>query len=81
MPQLVLLRHGESEWNLTNRFSGWKDVDLTDNGRNEARQSAKLLLQEGFTFDIAFTSVLKRAIRTLWIVQDEMNLMWMCCLL
>ena len=76
MPQLVLLRHGESEWNLTNRFSGWKDVDLTENGRNEARQSAKLLIGEGLTFDIAFTSVLKRAIRTLWIVQDEMNLMW-----
>tara|TARA_B100000676_G_C18028297_1_gene816983 strand:+ start:1019 stop:1768 length:750 start_codon:yes stop_codon:yes gene_type:complete len=76
MPQLVLLRHGESEWNLTNRFSGWKDVDLTENGRNEARQSAKLLIDEGLTFDIAFTSVLKRAIRTLWIVQDEMNLMW-----
>ncbi len=76
MPQLVLLRHGESEWNLTNRFSGWKDVDLTENGRNEARQSAKLLIDEGLTFDIAFTSVLKRAIRTLWIVQNEMNLMW-----
>ena len=76
MPQLVLLRHGESEWNLTNRFSGWTDVDLTENGRKEARESAKLLIAEGFTFDIAYTSVLKRAIRTLWIVQDEMDLMW-----
>ena len=76
MSQLVLLRHGESEWNLTNRFSGWTDVDLTENGRKEARESARLLIEEGFTFDIAYTSVLKRAIRTLWIVQDAMDLMW-----
>lgn len=76
MPQVVLLRHGESDWNLTNRFSGWTDVDLTDTGREEARTSGRLLAEEGFTFDIAYTSVLKRAIRTLWIVLDEMDLMW-----
>ena len=76
MPQVVLLRHGESDWNLSNRFSGWTDVDLTDNGREEAARSGRLLLEEGFTFDVAYTSVLKRAIRTLWIVLDEMDLMW-----
>lgn len=76
MPQLVLLRHGESDWNLTNRFSGWTDVDLTDTGRNEASNSGKLLLEEGFGFDVAYTSVLKRAIHTLWIVLDEMDLAW-----
>ncbi len=76
MPQVVLLRHGESEWNLSNRFSGWTDIDLTDTGRDEAARSAKLLLDEGFTFDVAYTSVLKRAIRTLWIVLDDMDLMW-----
>ncbi len=77
MPQVVLLRHGESEWNLSNRFSGWTDVDLTDTGREEAARSGRLLLEEGFTFDVAYTSVLKRAIRTLWIVLDEMDLMWL----
>lgn len=76
MPQVVLLRHGESDWNLSNRFSGWTDVDLTDTGREEAARSARSLLEEGFTFDVAYTSVLKRAIRTLWIVLDEMDLMW-----
>ncbi|MDE2836143.1 MAG: 2,3-diphosphoglycerate-dependent phosphoglycerate mutase [Chloroflexota bacterium] len=76
MPQVVLLRHGESDWNLSNRFSGWTDVDLTDTGREEAARSGQLLLEEGFTFDVAYTSVLKRAIRTLWIVLDEMDLMW-----
>ena len=76
MHQVVLLRHGESEWNLSNRFSGWKDVDLTDTGRVEAGEAGRLLQAEGFTFDLAYTSVLKRAIRTLWIVLDEMDLMW-----
>ena len=76
MPQVVLLRHGESDWNLSNRFSGWTDVDLTANGREEAARSGRLLLGEGFTFDVAYTSVLKRAIRTLWSVLDEMDLMW-----
>jgi 2,3-bisphosphoglycerate-dependent phosphoglycerate mutase len=76
MHQVVLLRHGESEWNLSNRFSGWKDVDLTDTGRAEAGAAGRLLKEEGFDFDLAYTSVLKRAIRTLWIVLDEMDLMW-----
>jgi 2,3-bisphosphoglycerate-dependent phosphoglycerate mutase len=76
MAQVVLLRHGESEWNLSNRFSGWTDVDLTGTGVEEARAAGVLLKQEGFTFDVAFTSVLKRAIRTLWLVLDEMDLMW-----
>ena len=76
MPQVVLLRHGESDWNLTNRFSGWTDVDLTDTGREEARTAGRLLAEGGLTFDVAYTSVLKRAIRTLWIVLDEMDLMW-----
>ncbi|MEX2598644.1 MAG: 2,3-diphosphoglycerate-dependent phosphoglycerate mutase [Dehalococcoidia bacterium] len=77
MPQIVLLRHGESTWNLENRFTGWTDVDLTDNGRQEARTAGQELLKEGFTFDVAYTSVLKRAIRTLWIALDEMDLMWL----
>ncbi len=76
MHQLVLLRHGESTWNLENRFTGWVDVDLTETGIEEARSSGRLLKEEGFVFDLAFTSVLKRAIRTLWIVLDEMDLMW-----
>lgn len=76
MHKIVLLRHGESLWNKQNRFTGWTDVDLTDKGISEAHTAGKLLLKEGFTFDIAFTSVLKRAIRTLWIVLDEMDLMW-----
>ena len=74
--QVVLLRHGESEWNLSNRFSGWTDVDLTDTGREEAARSGQALLEGGFSFDLAYTSVLKRAVRTLWIVLDRMDLMW-----
>lgn len=76
MHKLVLLRHGESLWNKENRFTGWTDVDLSQKGIEEATESARLLKKEGLTFDIAFTSVLKRAIRTLWIVLDEMDLMW-----
>jgi len=74
--QLVLLRHGESVWNKENLFSGWTDVDLSDQGKEEVQKAGKLLKEQGFTFDVAFTSVLKRAIRTLWIVLDEMDLMW-----
>jgi 2,3-bisphosphoglycerate-dependent phosphoglycerate mutase len=77
MYKLVLLRHGQSEWNLKNLFTGWTDVDLTEQGRAEALQSGKLLKEGGYTFDIAYTSVLKRAIRTLNIVLDEMDLMWL----
>jgi 2,3-bisphosphoglycerate-dependent phosphoglycerate mutase len=76
MYKLVLIRHGESEWNKLNLFTGWTDVDLTEKGIEEAKNGGKLLKAEGFTFDVAFTSVLKRAIRTLWIVMDEMDLMW-----
>jgi 2,3-bisphosphoglycerate-dependent phosphoglycerate mutase len=76
MPTLVLLRHGESDWNKENRFTGWTDVDLSEKGIAEATEGARLLREGGFTFDIAFTSVLKRAIRTLWIVQDGLDLMW-----
>ncbi len=76
MLKLVLLRHGQSQWNLENRFTGWTDVDLTEEGRMEARTAGKLLKEEGYRFDLAYTSVLKRAIRTLWIVLDEMDLMW-----
>lgn len=76
MYKIVLMRHGESTWNLENRFTGWADVDLTDKGKKEAREAGKLLKEAGFTFDLAFTSVLKRAIRTLWIALDEMDLMW-----
>lgn len=76
MYKIVLLRHGESEWNKANLFTGWTDVDLTEKGWAEAKSSGVLLKEEGFTFDIAYTSVLKRAIRTLWIVMDEMDLMW-----
>ncbi|MDE3156574.1 MAG: 2,3-diphosphoglycerate-dependent phosphoglycerate mutase [Acidobacteriota bacterium] len=76
MHRLVLLRHGESVWNRENRFTGWTDVDLSDQGRHEAAEAGRLLRQEGFTFDVAFTSVLKRAIRTLWIALDELDLMW-----
>ena len=74
--KLVLLRHGESIWNRENRFTGWTDVDLSEKGIKEAGESAEALKEEGYTFDIAFTSVLKRAIRTLWIVTDNMDLMW-----
>lgn len=76
MYKLVLIRHGESTWNLENRFTGWIDVDLTETGAAQARQAGKLLKEAGYQFDIAYTSVLKRAIRTLWHVQDEMDLMW-----
>jgi 2,3-bisphosphoglycerate-dependent phosphoglycerate mutase len=75
--RLVLLRHGESLWNKENRFTGWTDVDLTDTGIAEARESGRLLREGGFDFDITFTSVLKRAIRTLWIVLEEMDRMWL----
>ena len=76
MHKLVLIRHGESEWNKENRFTGWKDVDLSEKGKEEAHRAGQLLKQEGFTFDESYTSVLKRAIRTLWIILDEMDLMW-----
>jgi len=76
MYKLVLIRHGESQWNKENRFTGWKDVDLSEKGVSEAHAAGKLLKAEGFTFDEAYTSVLKRAIRTLWIALDEMDLMW-----
>jgi len=76
MYKLVLLRHGESDWNKQNRFTGWTDVDLSEKGIQEAKEAGKVLKARGFAFDIAYTSVLKRAIRTLWIVLDEMDLMW-----
>jgi len=76
MYKLVLLRHGESIWNKENRFTGWTDVDLSEKGIQEATNSGKRLKKDGYTFDIAFTSVLKRAIRTLWITLDELDLMW-----
>ncbi|GAG55282.1 unnamed protein product, partial [marine sediment metagenome] len=76
MYKLVLLRHGESKWNKENRFTGWTDVDLSEKGIQEAEDAAKQLKKEGYTFDMAFTSVLRRGIRTLWIVLDEMDLMW-----
>jgi 2,3-bisphosphoglycerate-dependent phosphoglycerate mutase len=77
MHKLVLLRHGESVWNRENRFTGWTDVDLSERGREEAREAGHLLKAGGFAFDLAFTSVLKRAVRTLWIALDEMDLMWL----
>ena len=77
MYKLVLIRHGESSWNQENRFTGWTDVDLTDQGREEARKGGQILKEQGYTFDLAYVSVLKRAIRTLWIVLDEMDLMWL----
>jgi 2,3-bisphosphoglycerate-dependent phosphoglycerate mutase len=76
MHRLVLLRHGESTWNQENRFTGWTDVDLSGRGRQEACDAGQLLRAEGWQFDIAYTSVLKRAIRTLWLVLDEMDQMW-----
>jgi 2,3-bisphosphoglycerate-dependent phosphoglycerate mutase len=76
MHRLVLLRHGESTWNRENRFTGWTDVPLSEKGTLEAREAGRLLREGGYTFDIAFTSVLKRAIKTLWIVLEEMDLMW-----
>ena len=77
MHKLVLVRHGESTWNRENRFTGWTDVDLSDAGRAEARSAGQLLRAGGYRFDVAYTSVLKRAIRTLWTVLDEMDLMWL----
>jgi 2,3-bisphosphoglycerate-dependent phosphoglycerate mutase len=74
--RLVLLRHGESTWNRENRFTGWTDVDLAESGVAEARAAGRLLKAEGYDFDLAFTSMLKRAIRTLWLALDEMDLMW-----
>lgn len=76
MYKVVLLRHGESQWNLDNRFTGWTDVDITEKGMQEAKAAGKVLKENGFTFDIAYTSVLKRALRTLWIALDEMDLLW-----
>jgi 2,3-bisphosphoglycerate-dependent phosphoglycerate mutase len=76
MYKIVFMRHGESTWNLDNRFTGWTDVDLTEKGVAEAKMAGKLLTDAGFTFDLAYTSVLKRAVRTLWCTQDEMDLMW-----
>ncbi len=77
MYQLVLIRHGESTWNLENRFTGWTDVDLTDTGVQQAREAGRLLKAEGWDFDVCFTSVLKRAIRTLWLTLDEMDRTWL----
>lgn len=76
MVKLVLLRHGESTWNKENRFTGWTDVDLSEKGIEEAKQAGDTLKEQGFTFDLAYTSFLKRAIRTLWIVMDRMDMMW-----
>ncbi len=74
--KLTLMRHSESVWNRENRFTGWTDVDLSGHGRIEAQEASKTLKSEGYYFDIAYTSVLKRAIRTLWIVLDELDQMW-----
>jgi 2,3-bisphosphoglycerate-dependent phosphoglycerate mutase len=74
--KLVLCRHGQSIWNLENRFTGWTDVDLTEQGRKEAAEAGRTLAKLGYRFDVAYTSVLKRAIRTLWLILDEMDLMW-----
>src|SRR5262245_14584876 len=77
MHKIVLLRHGQSTWNLENRFTGWTDVDLSDVGIGEARAAGKLLRKEGYDFDLVYTSVLKRAIRTAWLALDEMDRMWL----
>ena len=77
MYKIVFMRHGESTWNKENRFTGWADVDLTDKGIAEAREAGRILKEAGFTFDLTYTSVLKRAIRTLWLTLDEMDLMWL----
>jgi len=77
MHKLILLRHGQSTWNLENRFTGWHDVDLSDQGREEAKAAGRLLREEGFEFDCVYTSVLKRAIRTMWIALDELDQMWL----
>jgi 2,3-bisphosphoglycerate-dependent phosphoglycerate mutase len=77
MMKLVLLRHGESTWNLENRFTGWTDVDLSPKGLEEAHEAARLLAEGGYTFDLAYCSLLKRALRTLWVVLDDMDLLWL----
>ena len=77
MYKLVLIRHGESQWNLDNRFTGWHDVDLTETGINQAKNAGQILKSHGFDFDLTYTSVLKRAIRTLWHVLDEMDRTWL----
>jgi len=77
MYKLVLIRHGESTWNMENRFTGWTDVDLSEKGKNEAQQAGKLLKAEGYDFDYVYTSVLKRAIRTMWYVLDGLDRMWL----
>jgi 2,3-bisphosphoglycerate-dependent phosphoglycerate mutase len=77
MYKIVFMRHGESTWNLANRFTGWVDVDLTEKGINEAKTAGRVLREAGFTFDLAYTSVLKRAIRTLWLALDEMDQMYL----
>jgi len=76
MHKLILIRHGQSEWNKSNQFTGWTDVDLTQQGIEEAKKGGQLLKEAGYTFDVAFTSVLKRAIRTLWFVLEEMDFIW-----
>ncbi len=76
MFKLVLLRHGQSSWNLANRFTGWTDKDLSDKGLEEAREAGRLLKEDGYVFDVAYTSVLKRAIRTLWVALDVLDQMW-----
>ena len=77
MYKIVFMRHGESTWNLENRFTGWTDVDLTEKGVREAKSAGQVLKEAGFTFDLAYTSVLKRAIRTLWLALDDMDMMWL----
>lgn len=77
MKKLVLIRHGESQWNLENRFTGWVDVDLSDKGVREAREAGRLLKENNYQFEFAYTSVLKRAIRTLWICLEELDAMWL----
>ena len=77
MKTLVVIRHGESEWNRANRFTGWTDVDLTEEGERQARRGGVLLREAGYTFDVVFTSLLKRAIRTMWLVMEEMDLAWL----
>ena len=76
MSKLIIIRHGESLWNLENKFAGWKDIDLSDNGIKEAINAGKLINESGIEFDIAYTSVLKRAIKTLWYILDEINQHW-----
>jgi len=76
MYKLVLVRHGESQWNLENRFTGWTDVNLTPKGEEEARTAGDLMKKEGYLFDVAFTSVLTRAVRTLWLALEQMDMVW-----